>query len=137
MVGEGLAHCSTTTTTTPMQPILPPINTSPHTSVSSSSRPSVNLSTSQSAPSLNRSTKHLPLKCQPTIADGFRPSAHLGISETSTTPQQPPPPKMQPVSLSGTPMGMSFSPPTKQKSSNNLFDWTSVQSNSEPKILSP
>jgi hypothetical protein len=128
---------STSTTTTPTRPILPPINTSPHTSVSSSSRPSVNLSTSQSAPSLNRSTKHLPIVRQPTITDGFRPSAHSGTSEASTTPQQPPPPKMQPISLPGTPTGTSFSP-TKQKSSNNLFGWPSVQSsNSEPEILSP
>ncbi|KAF8489184.1 hypothetical protein F5888DRAFT_1796223 [Russula emetica] len=115
------------TSTTPTRPILPPIDTSPHTSVSSSSRPPVNFTTSQSAPSLNGSTKHRPLERQPTITDGFRPStAPSGTSGASTTPQQPPPPKMQPISLPGTPT--SFSPPTKQKSSNNLFGWPSILS---------
>jgi hypothetical protein len=125
------------TSTTPTRPILPPINTSPHTSFPRSSRPPVNFTTSQSAPSLNGSTKHPPLERQPTIVDEFRPSAPSGTPETSTTPQQPPPPKMQPISLPGTPTGTSFSPPTKQKSSNNLFGWPSVQSNSVPEILSP
>lgn len=128
---------STSSTTTPTRPILPPINTSPQTSVSSSRRPPVDFTTSQSAPSLNGPTKHPPLERQPSIVDGFRPSAPSGTSEASTTPQQPPPPRMQPISLPGTPTGTSASLPMKQRSSNNLFGWPSTQSNSVPEILSP
>ena len=61
---------------------------------------------------------------------------------TSTSPHcrrshHPPPLKMQTISLPGTSTGTPFSPPTKQKSSNNLFSWPSVQSNSVLEILSP
>ncbi|KAH9986845.1 SAC3/GANP/Nin1/mts3/eIF-3 p25 family-domain-containing protein [Russula vinacea] len=130
---------SSSSSTTPTRPILTPINTSPHTSVPSSRRASANFTTSQSAPSLNGSTKYPPPERQPTIVDGFRPSVRPGdgSSEASTTPQNPPPLKVQPISLPGTPTGTSFSPPTKQKSSNNLFGWPSVQSFSESEILSP
>jgi hypothetical protein len=49
---------------------------------------------------------------------------------------RPPSLKMQTISLPGTPTGTPFSPPTKQKSSNSLFSWPSVQSNSVLEILS-
>ncbi|KAH8988272.1 SAC3/GANP/Nin1/mts3/eIF-3 p25 family-domain-containing protein [Lactarius hatsudake] len=52
-------------------------------------------------------------------------------------PQQPPPLKVQPISLPGTPTATAFNFPSKQKSGNNLFGWPSVQSISEPEILSP
>ncbi|KAI9510104.1 SAC3/GANP/Nin1/mts3/eIF-3 p25 family-domain-containing protein [Russula earlei] len=96
------------TSTTSTRPILPPINTSPLTSFSTS-------------------------------RDGVRPgdgSAPSEIQETNATPQHPPPLKVHPISLPGTPTGRSFSSPTKAKST-NLFAWPSVQSNSEPDILSP
>ncbi|KAH9987627.1 hypothetical protein BJV74DRAFT_494229 [Russula compacta] len=134
------------TSTTPTRPILPPINTSPLTSASPSNRPPANLTTSQSAPPLNGSTtKHPSLERQPTIVDGFRPSGmwpgnNFAVSEApeaNTTPQHPPPLKMQPISLPGTPTTTSYSPPTKQKTANNLFGWPSVQSISAPDILSP
>ena len=136
--GPSSSSPAASTSMTPTRPILPPINTSPLTLVSASSRQQANLSTSQSAPSLNGSTKHPPLSRQPTMVDGFKPSAgdSTVAPDASTTPQHPPPLRMQPISLPGTPTATSFSSPTKQKSS-NLFGWPSIPSISAPDILSP
>ncbi|KAI0246513.1 hypothetical protein BJV78DRAFT_1286317 [Lactifluus subvellereus] len=131
------------------RPILPPINTSPLSSASTSTPPPAKLTTSQSAPHLNGFTKEPSLldrlQRQPTIVDGFRPPTYgtqpgegSTASETpdpNAPPQHPPPLKMQPISLPGTPTDTTFSPSLRQKPINNLFDWTSAQSGS--KILSP
>ncbi|KAI0294123.1 SAC3/GANP/Nin1/mts3/eIF-3 p25 family-domain-containing protein [Multifurca ochricompacta] len=130
---------SPTSATASTRPILPPINTSPLSSTSTSNPVTTHLATSQSAPSLNGSTKRpsLPnnLEPQPTLVDGFE------TLEENHSPQHPPPLKVQPISLPGTPTATSastsFSFPPKQKSTNNLFGWPSAQSTSAPEILSP
>ncbi|KAI0245997.1 hypothetical protein BJV78DRAFT_1365093, partial [Lactifluus subvellereus] len=108
--------------------------TFPLTSASTSTPPPAKL-TSQYAPHLNGSTKEPSLldrlQRQPTIVDGFRPQT----SDPNAPPQHPPPLKMQPISLPGTPTDTTFSPPSRQKSINNQFGWTSTQSGSD--ILSP
>ncbi|KAI0287164.1 SAC3/GANP/Nin1/mts3/eIF-3 p25 family-domain-containing protein [Russula brevipes] len=78
---------------------------------------------------------------QAPTAKTFSPSSSSPAVATkprgNTTPQQPPPPKMQPISLPGTPTARSFSPTTKQKSIQNLFGWPSVQSTSSPRYPEP
>lgn len=123
------------------RPILTPIDTSPISSIRPAAALPVNLAASQSAPSLNGFAKQPSLqdqlRRQPTIVDGFRSADRPPTSESFEAPQQPPPLKVQPISLPGTPTATSFSFPPKQKPGNNLFGWPSVQSVSSPEILSP
>ncbi|KAI9438957.1 SAC3/GANP/Nin1/mts3/eIF-3 p25 family-domain-containing protein [Lactarius indigo] len=128
------------TSSTPTRPILPHIDTSPLSSV----RPPVPLPASQSAPPFNGFAKQPSqqnrLGRQSTVVDGFgssQPTDRPPTSEGVEAPQQPPPLKVQPISLPGTPTATAFNFPQKQKSGNNLFGWPSVQSISEPEILSP
>ncbi|KAF8257416.1 hypothetical protein EI94DRAFT_1758502, partial [Lactarius quietus] len=128
------------TSSTPTRPILTPIDTSPLSSSRPSAppRPPVNLPASQSAPVFNGFTKPSRqdrLERQSTVVDGFRPTTSEGSANPS--PQQPPPLKVQPISLPGTPTATSFSLPQKQRSG-HLFGWPSVQSmSSTDEILSP
>ncbi|KAH9023733.1 SAC3/GANP/Nin1/mts3/eIF-3 p25 family-domain-containing protein [Lactarius pseudohatsudake] len=137
---SSLPAISTSTSSTPTRPILPPIDTSPLSSV----RPSAPPPASQSAPFFNGIAKQPSLQDrlgrQSTVVDGFRPAQSADRPPTSEgleAPQQPPPLKVQPISLPGTPTATAFNFPQKQKSGNNLFGWPSVQSISEPEILSP
>ncbi|KAH9172536.1 SAC3/GANP/Nin1/mts3/eIF-3 p25 family-domain-containing protein [Lactarius sanguifluus] len=116
---SSLPAISTSTSSTPTRPILPPIDTSPLSSQS---------------PLQDR------LGRQSTVVDGFRPTQSTDrppTSEGPEAPQQPPPLKVQPISLPGTPTATAFNFPSKQKSGNNLFGWHAVQSASESEILSP
>ncbi|KAH9023008.1 SAC3/GANP/Nin1/mts3/eIF-3 p25 family-domain-containing protein [Lactarius hengduanensis] len=137
---SSLPAISTSTSSTPTRPILPPIDTSPLSSV----RPSAPPPASQSAPSFNGIAKQPSLQDrlgrQSTVVDGFRPAQSADRPPTSEgleAPRQPPPLKVQPISLPGTPTATAFNFPQKQKSGSNLFGWPSVQSISEPEILSP
>ncbi|KAI9457223.1 SAC3/GANP/Nin1/mts3/eIF-3 p25 family-domain-containing protein [Lactarius psammicola] len=129
------------TSSTPTRPILTPIDTSPLSSIRPSAPPPASVTASQSAPPFNGFAKQPSLQGrlgrQPTVVDGFRsaqPTDRPPTSESLEAPQQPPPPKLQPISLPGTPTATSFSFPTKQKSGNNLFFLPSA---SESEILSP
>ena len=132
------------TSSTPTRPVLPPIDTSPLSSIRPSAPPPASVTASQSAPTFNGFAKQPSLQDrlgrQPTVVDGFRsaqPTDRPPTSESLEDPQQPPPLKVQPISLPGTPTANSFSFPPKQKSGNNLFGWPSVPSVSSPEILSP
>ena len=131
------------TSSTPTRPILTPIDTSPLSSI----RPSGPPPASQSAPSFNGFAKQPSLQDRPgrrpSVVDGFRPAQPTDRPPTSEgpeanpSPHQPPPLKVQPISLPGTPTAPSFSVPAKQKSG-HLFGWPSVQPvSSSPDILSP
>jgi hypothetical protein len=130
------------TSSTPTRPILTPIDTSPLSSIRPSAPPPANLAASQSAPSFNGFAKQPSLQDrvgrQPTVVDGFRtdrPPTSESL-EANPSPIQPPPLKVQPISLPGTPTGTSFTFPPKLRSG-NLFSYSSVQSVSSPEILSP
>ncbi|KAI0260588.1 SAC3/GANP/Nin1/mts3/eIF-3 p25 family-domain-containing protein [Gloeopeniophorella convolvens] len=141
---------STHPTTPSTRPVLPPINTSPLSSLSASATPPAGFPASQSAPSLNGVAKRPSLvdglERQPTLVDGFesaspgkQPAATDGLRTpgSSAPPQFPPPLKVQPISLPETPTGTSFNLPSKKNSINNLFGWPSMQSGSGDEILSP
>src|SRR5258708_11006442 len=59
------------------------------------------------------------------------------LSSPVLTPQHVPPLKKPPISLPGTLNGHVLQSSYETKSSNNLFGWPSIQSNSVPEILSP